>query len=294
MEMDEKRNSEESTKDIQSPMLPQVGELTDAVATFDRTLSQLKRVNAVFKETQEMMATFADNSREGIVLVQDNKFLWVNKSACKISGYSFEEMLALPVSDIVSPTHRDRLMARTKLVLSGDTISEAQEWPVLRKDRMLRYVRIFSYRVIFRQQPAIISFFYDVTEEKKLSDESQMRAQILDSVNDQVIVTDLLGKIVYVNDAVFEMMGYPKEDLLKMNILEITAPEYRKKAVIRLKQASEHKEARFFTIGIRNDGSRINLDVRAKIIKRGGKQFVLTVGRENPPENHVDNGYDKA
>ena len=196
-------------------------------------------------------------------------------------------MLAISVPDITLPSHRDKFIARINMVLAGDPIDVPQEWPVYRKDRLVRNVRIFSYRVIYREKPAIVSIFYDVTENKKILDESMMRAQILDSINDQVYLMEISGKIVYVNDAVCESMGYSKDELLNMNVLEVIAPEFRKKFNIRMKQISEHKEARYKTILIRKDGSQIHMEVRARIIKQGGKQFVLAVARENP-ENDIE------
>jgi PAS domain S-box-containing protein len=175
------------------------------------------------------------------------------------------------------------------MILAGDTVIEPQEWPIYRKDRMVRYVRIFSYRVIFREKPAIVSIFYDVTENKKLLDESMMRAQMLDAINDGVILNDMSGKIVYVNDAACESIGYSKDELMAMNVLELTAPELSKKFNIRMKQISEHKEARFNTIVVRKDGSRLNIEVRARIIKQGGKPFALSVARGIPRSDSGNN-----
>ncbi|MGA2367934.1 MAG: PAS domain S-box protein [Dehalococcoidia bacterium] len=281
----EKHNGIDTTKDLKSPMMPQVEELTETIANLDGSLTHLKKLNTVIKEVQALMDTVADKSREGVVLFQDNKFVWVNKAACVISGYTFDEMLALSVPDITLPSHRDKLMARINMLLAGDPIPTPQEWPVYRKDRMVRYVRIFSYRVIYREKPAILSIYYDITESKKILDESVMRAQILDSINDHVILVDMSGRIAYVNDAVCDSMGYAKDELINSDVLELIAPDLRKKFNIRMKQISEHKEARYKTILIRKDNSRIHIEVRAKIIRQGGKQFVLGVARENPEDD---------
>ncbi|MGA2158562.1 MAG: PAS domain S-box protein [Dehalococcoidia bacterium] len=284
----ENNNGMDNPRDSRSPMMPQVEELTEAIIGLDNSLTHLKRINTIIKEVQAMMDTVADKGREGVTLVQDNRFIWVNKAACVISGYTFDEMLAISVPDITLPSHRDKFRARINLILAGDSFTAPQEWPIYRKDRMVRYVMIFSYRVIFREKPAIVSIFYDVTENKKLLDESTMRAQILDAINDGVILNDMSGKIVYVNDAACESMGYSKDELMAMNVLELTAPELSKRFNIRMQQISEHKEARFDTVVVRKDGSRFQIDVRARIIKQGGKPFVLAVAR-GKPENDSGN-----
>ena len=282
----EKQHGPNTSKNLKS-LMPQVEELTETIASLDGSLTHLKRLSTVIKELQALMDTVADKSREGVALFQDNRFVWVNKAACVISGYTFDEMLALSVADITLPGHRDKLIARINMVLAGDPIDTPQEWPVYRKDRLVRHVSIFSYRVIYREKPAIVSIFYDVTETKKILDESIMRAQILDSINDHVILVDMSGKIAYVNDAACESIGYLKDELMDSNVLDLIAPDLRKKFNIRMKQISEHKEARYKTILVRKDGSQIHMEVRARIIKQGGKEFALGIARENP-----ENGFE--
>ncbi len=278
----EKNNGTDTPRDLRSPMMPQVEELTEAIVDMDSSLTHLKKLGGAIREVQALMDTVADKSGEGVALFQDNRFVWVNKAACVISGYTFDEMLALSVPDITLPSHRDKLVARINMLLAGDPFDTPQVWPVYRKDRMVRHVMIFSYRVIYREKPAILSIYYDITENKKILDESLMRAHILDSINDHVLLVDMSGKIAYVNDAVCDSMGYLKDELMNLNVIELIAPDFRKKFNIRMQQISEHKEARYKTILIRKDRSLIHMEIRARIIKQGDKQFVLAVARENP------------
>ena len=231
-------------------------------------------------ELESMIRTFADTAHEGIVLVQDGKFVWVNKAACDISGYTKNEILSLSIEQSTVPEDRDKLHARMEMLLAGDIAAMPVEWRILRKDRTLRYVNAFAYRVKFIEKPAILVLFYDMTENKKIHDELIMRAQILDSVSDGVFLTDISGKIFYANEALCERTGYSREELLNMSALDLVPPEQLHRFEIRMKQYSEHKEVRHSAVALCKNGARVPVELRAKIIKRGGKQFVLAVSRE--------------
>jgi PAS domain S-box-containing protein len=254
--------------------------LTEHISGLNEMAAEIKMLDSYAVELESMINTFADTAHEGVVLVQDNRFIWVNKAGCDISGYTREEILNLSLEQSTLPEDRDKLRARMGLLMAGDVADLPAEWRMLRKDRTVRYINVFSYKVKFLERPAIMVLFYDMTESKKTHDELMMRAQILDAVNDSVILTDMSGKIVYVNDAVSSRTGYTTQELLGMDIRKLSPPERSHLFDIRLRQYSEHKESRYNTVTQFKDGTKVPVEVRGNIIRQGGKQFLLAVVRE--------------
>jgi PAS domain S-box-containing protein len=267
------------------------------ISNLDAGVAEVKMLHSFMVELESIIRTFADTAHEGIVLVQDNKYIWINKAGCDISGYTEQEIFNLNLEQSILPEDRDKLRARMGLLLAGDIADMPAEWRILRKDRTVRYINAFSYRVKFMEKPAILVLFYDMTESKKTNDELMMRAQILDSVNDSVILTDMAGKIVYVNDAVSDRTGYTKKELLGMDIRKLSPPERSNLFDIRLRQYSEHKESRYSTVTMFKDGIKVPVEVRGSIIRQGGKQFLLAVVREvkkSDTENGSNNSAKKG
>lgn len=64
-----------------------------------------------------------------------------------------------------------------------------------------------------------------------------------------------------------------------MHILDVTAPELRRRFDIRMRQYSVHKEARYTSAALRRDGVRIPVEVRGRVVKSGGKQRLLAIAR---------------
>lgn len=230
-------------------------------------------------ELNRLINIFKAQLKEGCMLLQEGRIVWSNDIVTVLTGYKLEELAGKAVVELTVPGMREKLDARMKLLLAGDPGSFPQEWPLLKADRTVIYVNIFAYRVVFLSSPAILLFFYDVTAQKKIMEEQRMRAEMLDSINDSVFLMDLTGNILYVNEALCAATDYSREELLEMNVLDITAPEMRKRFDIRMKQFSLHKEARFSSIVLRKNGERIKAEIRGKIIIINGRQCVIGVAR---------------
>jgi PAS domain S-box-containing protein len=267
-----------------------IAELREGISALDATVAKFKTLDSYLSEFQVIIARFADKTGQGIVLIQDNKYLWANRAACEIFGYTSEEVVTIGPEHTTLPDFRNKYVARAKLLLAGDTADGPQEWPVLRKDRTIKYVSAFSYRVTFMLKPALMVFFYDITESKRIEAELLLRAELLDSVSDAILLMETSGKIVYANGAAAELTGYTREELLETGLQKLGAPEAQHRLDIRLKQFSEHKEVRFKALSVRKDGARIPVEVRGKIVRQGGKQYLLGVAREMIRDNgsHMD------
>jgi PAS domain S-box-containing protein len=272
---------------IIGPLTDLVDGLGKRIATLEETLVQLKSLDLALHEMQFIIYSYVEKIREGLVLIQDEKIMWANKSACAMLGYEFYEVINKSAVELAHPDYRDKLSARFAMIQAGDEIPAGVMWPLITKSREIKYVKPFSYRVIYSGKPALMAFFYDVTEEKKLQDELSLRAEMLDLVTDSVFLMDMKGNIVYVNKAVCQTTGYTLDEIIKMNIVSINTPEFRRRAEIRLKQVSRHKESRFETVHLCKDGTRLTVVVCVKVIKRGGKEFILGIAREVSPEGET-------
>ncbi|MCX6005035.1 MAG: PAS domain S-box protein [Chloroflexi bacterium] len=271
----------ENTDKFEERWLLRIAELRAGLIQYENKIPDFNRLRAVLGEIEDTIQTITENVTEGIVITQDDKYVYANRAAADIFGYPREEIIGMPVTDVTLPGMRKSLSARDKMIQAGDSIVRVpEEWPVLRKDRTVRYVKAFAYRIIYFGKPASLVFFYDITEKKKMQDELSFNAYLLDMVTDAIFLLDMEGNIVYVNEAACEARGYTREELLQMNILDITAPEFKHKVNIRISQFSQRKESRFNSTHICKNGARIPIEVRGKIIQRGGKSFMLGVARD--------------
>ncbi len=207
--------------------------------------------------------------------ILDNKgdILEVNEAACKMLGYSQEEMLSKNINDIDALETQDRTKKRIKEIRkNGSGYFESKH---KRKDGSIIDVEI-STTYISHGNGHFIAFMRDITDRKQMQRkiiENQERLQLaLDGAKlglwDWHIKTD---KVIF-NDHWAEMLGYRLEEI-EPNIStwqELTHPEDLKIANKKLKRHFEGK-TNTYQCEIRmkhKNGNWVWILDRGKVIKR--------------------------
>lgn len=94
------------------------------------------------------------------------------------------------------------------------------------------YVKVHGYPIVDSNGTIIQALLYclDITEQKKVEEELIRLSTAVKMSNDSIIITDIKGNIIDINDAVLTMYGArTKEKLVKKNVLCIVAPDDVKK-----------------------------------------------------------------
>ena len=120
----------------------------------------------------------------------------------------------------------------------------------------------------------------DVTERKLVEQELAIRAELLNWVSDSVLVMDLEGKILDANEAAWRTRGYSREELLSMNITEITTAEYQKLVPERLSLIHDTGKAFLESEHRLKDGGTIFVEINTRMIDYRGEPAVLSSIRD--------------
>ena len=119
----------------------------------------------------------------------------------------------------------------------------------------------------------------EVTERKKteivLKDNEARNRLILETALDGVWTNDLSGRLLYVNDAYCQMIGYTREELLTMYIFDIEAKEKKNETKEHIDKVIRQGGDRFETSHIRKDGKIIDVEISVRYSNMGGGQLVV-------------------
>jgi PAS domain S-box-containing protein len=258
----------------------QIAGLGQWIVELEETVAQLKSIDISVQEMMSIAAGFANGLQQGLALVQDGNILWANAAACKMLGYQIEEVINTSAIVLASADYRGKLAARLNDIQAGEVLDTYDAWPLMTKNRVVKQIKAYADCIVYDGKPAVLTILVDVTEEQALQDELSLRSQMLDSVSDSVFLLDMNGNLVYVNKEACGALGYTSDEMTKMNIMDINAPELKRRAGVRLNQVTEHKETRFKTIHTRRNGSRMPVVVRVKLIRWHDRQFILGLVRE--------------
>ena len=115
---------------------------------------------------------------------------------------------------------------------------------------------------------------------KKLENEALIYKTILEASTDAVFLETLDGKIIDVNEKALELLGYTKDELLKLTVSDLV-PEKTRKELPKLYHKAKLKNG--FTIeaeNLKKDGSIIPVEVSSKLFSFKGEE-ILSVSVRN-------------
>ena len=108
-----------------------------------------------------------------------------------------------------------------------------------------------------------------------LQESEENHRDILQTAMDGVILAYPEGRIKDVNEAYCRMSGYSREELLGMNLLELTLCEAADEVDARIRDVLESGEARFETRHRRKDGYAYDVEASIKYRPKGGHLVVF-------------------
>ena len=126
----------------------------------------------------------------------------------------------------------------------------------------------------------MIGTHVDISERKRMEEQIKLLREqeyntLLQATMDGFWRLDTSGRFLDVNDAYSRMIGYSRDELLKMQIQDVEAKENAEETAQRIRKVMEVGSERFETRHRRKDGKLIDIDVSAKHLETDGEQFFV-------------------
>lgn len=191
----------------------------DAPEQLEEAYLKLAKAQTDILSKEESLRKFSriiEQSPTSIVITDiKGNIEYVNPRFCEVTGYSYEEAIGqnprILKSDDFPPEEYRKLW---QTITSGETWRG--EFHNKKKDGSLYWE--FAHIAPVKNAQGIITHYIAVKEDitdKKASDETlKMFAKALRSIRDMVLLVDLKGGILYVNDTLCTTFKYNKEQLL--------------------------------------------------------------------------------
>ncbi|HKV37881.1 MAG TPA: PAS domain S-box protein, partial [Blastocatellia bacterium] len=154
--------------------------------------------------------TLFEYSKVGVVLADDQSFyIDANAGACRMLGYSRDELIGLHASDIVAPAEIQHIGPAL-----GEINSESdhyREWLFRRKDGS-----VFAGDVVATLMPdrTLLGIISDISDRKRAHEYREHLASIVESSLDAIIGTDLNAIITSWNAGAEKTFGYSKDEMM--------------------------------------------------------------------------------
>ncbi|SHK33180.1 sensor domain-containing diguanylate cyclase [Thermocrinis minervae] len=118
-------------------------------------------------EREEIFNTLVELSPVGMFLRQGDKLVYVNRALERITGYTKEELISLPVLELIHPKDKEKVKTVMALRDVGEKTPITYEVRLRKKGGKYIYVRISSSAALYRGKPAGVGVVIDITSMKK-------------------------------------------------------------------------------------------------------------------------------
>ena len=255
----------------------------------------------VFRKHPDWYDLLFDNANEAIFVYRmtpdgdPGDLLDVNQAACRMMGYTKDELLKLTMLDVSAPErYANYPTFKKKLDAEKHVVTETVK---LTKDGRRIPTELSSHLFEIDGKPTVLSIVRDITERKKaeevLKESEWWHRIIMDSANDAVFVYRRKpdggwSNFIEVNQAACDVLGYSREELFKMGPADLVdADNMGRIAEIREQLLSE-KRAVFETVDVAKDGSKIPMEISAHLFEIDNQTIVVGVARDVTERKKVE------
>ena len=129
-------------------------------------LTQRQEFERRLMENERRYRSVVEGSLQGILIHQDERICYANAALARMFDYaSAEELVGRPLwQTFVLPENRAELEERTRRMMRGESLPPHPGWQAVGKHGRLIWVSTSASRIEWQGQPAIVSFYLDVTE----------------------------------------------------------------------------------------------------------------------------------
>ena len=267
-----------------------------AVQIISEDVTERIRTEQALRESEQKYRHLIEQSSQGITITQgiESTITFANPQIEEIFGYTPEELLQFTPEEtrkLIHPEDRDLVFDRYLKRLKGASLPNNYEIRGVRKDGTVSRLEIHSESIEFRDEPAVLTAFTDVTERKQaeeaLKESEEKYRELVENANSIILKMDLEGRITFYNEYARSFFGYPEDEVIGKSILGVLTPVKEStgrdlETFIRNLIANPERYRNHKNENLRRNGERVWVSWTNKVIldKRGDKTGILSIGND--------------
>ncbi len=270
------------------PVMDESGRI-DAVMAIAHDITELVETKRDLESERHFVHSLLDTAN-GLIVCLDNqaRITVFNKECEQVTGYSREEVIGQRWPETFLPDEKRREVLENFAEWVRQHPRDTYERPLRTKSGEMRTI-LWSNSVLFYPDSSeftAIAVGQDITEKRIAEDalrESEQRlASLTESALDGILALDVhTRRFLYTNPAMYRLLGYSREELLKLGVENIYPRKYVKTALSEIKQIAAGRKKLVIEMPLlRKDGSIVYANVSAVRLVLDGREAVVGFFRD--------------
>jgi PAS domain S-box-containing protein len=138
------------------------------------------------RESEERFRNLAESTPMAILIYQENKWIYANPAAERITGYSRGELTSMNFWEVVHPDFKKLVEERGKKRQAGENVISSYEFKIITKSGDEKWVLLNGANSHFGGRPAGLINVIDITEIKNIQEELDQRNVQLNQKNAEI------------------------------------------------------------------------------------------------------------
>lgn len=201
-------------------------QFTEQLKDLRHQIEQLRQMEAEHKQTEQALResearykAIFNYATEGIIVadIETKRFRYANPAACRMFGYTAEEMQQMTVYDVHPKESMTSVISEFEAQARGEK-TLTPNVPCLHKDGTVFYANIDTTCVVIDQRPCNVGLFTDITEQKRAEEalrESEQKYRLLVEQLPAITYTaalDQASTTLYTSPQMEEILGVSVAD----------------------------------------------------------------------------------
>jgi PAS domain S-box-containing protein len=189
-----------------------------------RDITEQKKAEEALNTSEEKYRKLFEEAMDAIFIADAETGILIdcNRAATELVGGEKSEIIGMHQHSLHPKEKVSGKFTRTFKQHLTDKEGITVEAKIITKNGEVKDAAIKANLFEVNGRKMLRGSFRDITESKKISEQAQFQARLLNAVGQAIIGTDTAGNIIYWNHAAEQLYGWSEAEVLGRNIVDIT------------------------------------------------------------------------
>ncbi len=252
----------------------------DRVLFITKDTTKQKHIEQIDSKSKKLFRTIWEMSGDGMRLTNGSgEMIMVNDAFAKMVKMKKEELEGKPLSVIYGGKRSQNIIKKHIERFKNKTLLPYLENEFTLWNGENIYFGVSNSFFKFENKvPYALGIFRNITERKQNEKQILLLAQSLKNISECITITDISGKLIFVNDAFEKIYGYCREEVLGKKINIIQAVKGNDKLLEHIHSSTVKKGWQGELVNKRKDGSEIIILLSTSPIYDNNKNPIGLIG----------------